>query len=232
MFNLIKKDFITNRHLLMIFSTFPFYFIILFYGKEGFAPAFSISVIWALVLPFLFLSQEEKNHGYPLICSLPVNKKTLFISKYLSAWGASVAALCYFLLVGFVLAKLLKAPNADSILDISATDIFIYIFLVGINISVFFPLLIRYGSVNAATIGIVIMNFFGIVLFTLKKKTGIFATVIGFIEKGAEVFNNIANNIKAVAGNGGYYLVLLIIAFLINYTSYRILLFVFRKREL
>jgi len=232
MYNLIKKDFLMNRHMLSVFATFPFYFIILFWNKDGAGPAFSISVIWALILPFLFLSQEEKNNGYPLLCSMPVSKKSLFISKYLSAWLVSVLALSYFLLIGYIIAKLFNIPFANSIMEISLTDIFIYLFLVGINISVFFPLLIRFGSVNSAVVGIVIINFIGIILFTLKKKTGFFSYIIGFVERAADAFKSIASAIKAAAGDTGYYISLLIALFLINYFSYRILLLLFRKREL
>lgn len=232
MYNLIKKDFLINRHMLSVFASFPFYFIILFWNKDGAGPAFSISVIWALILPFLLLSQEEKNNGYPLLCSMPVSKKNLFISKYLSAWLVSVLALSYFLLIGYAIAKLLNTPFANSVMEISPTDIFVYLFLAGINISVFFPLLIRFGSVNSTIVGIVIINFIGIILFTLKKKTGFFSYIVGFAERSADAFRAFASVIRTTAGDAGYYIFLLIILFLLNYFSYRILLLLFRKREL
>lgn len=232
MYNLIKKDFIMNRHLLGIFASFPFYFILLFLNKDGAGPVYSISVIWATILPFMFLSQEEKNKGYQLICSLPVSRRLFFISKYLSAWAVSVLSFFYFLTIGFIIAKILNAPFADSIWGISAGDIFIYLFLVGINISAFFPVLIRFGSVNSAIISIAVINILGLLLMVLKKRTGFFSLLITAAEKAVGAFNYIAGGIKSLAGDAGYYFSLLLLLVFINFISYRVLLFIFRKREL
>lgn len=232
MFDLIKKDFIMNRQLLLIFASLPFCFMIIILSKDGIGFALNISFVWSTILPFLLISQEEKNKGYRLLCSLPISKRNLLLSKYLSAWGIIIAALIYYFIFGFLTFMIFKIPLEYAFYRFMSTQIITVIFILSINIALFFPVIIRYGSENSIIIGIVVLNIICAILFSIKNDTGVFKHIIRFLHSAGDLYNFVIAQVKAVGGNAGYFDFILLMIFLMNFVSYRILLSVFSKREL
>ena len=232
MYNLLRKELIFNQRLFALFAIFPLYLIVLGISDDGFEAVFMISILWSSILLFIILSREEKYKGYPFICSLPINKKQLFISKYITAWGAFTGAFLYFISSGYVIAKIFGSSYADHIFSIDPRNLVSGIIILSLNIAIFLPLSIRFGSGKSMIIGIAIINFFGAVFLALSKAGGPFGFIYSSIMSFINSISFASNYLFTEAGAVIFWLSIFFIVFLINYISYRIVLIVFRKREL
>ncbi len=230
---LLLKDIKNNYTTIIVAMLMSVYLFTMGYAEQTrFMGVYRFCIIVAAVIPFISLIKEERNNGYFLMCSMPITKRDLILSKYIYAWTIFFAFLIIMILTGYLIATFIFGCTAFFDINYYAiSDLFFWIIFVSLNFAVFIPMIILYGYVEYQVIVMVVLNFMLLILPSYKRKPGIAGYLGQTFSDSIIAFNNFAFNIKELHGYAGYILFILSIILLMNYLSYRILSLVFNSKN-
>lgn len=227
---LFRKDIILYKLILPLISMIILLYIFLL-PQNSFQYVFKLAVTFCTLIPFVYLTKETTSKGYSLLNSLPLSKHHIFAGYYLSAWIFFVLFAAFYILIALILFPVLKGEIEYGYLNEYLSLIISRLIILTINIAVFFPVIIIYGSGRALIFSIIFANiavskifspgglgFFSYTIFTISEKVKYFTRSYQFF---------MTNNFGVIV----YFLSFVLLLFLINYFSYRITLFLFTKRE-
>jgi len=160
MFNLILKDILIQKRT-FIFGIFYILILILSFQQVG-SPMFLTSVIaFSYIIIQSACAYDDKNKSDVLLNSLPLNRDTIVISRYISTFVfAAISVVYYILLTGVI--KLLRLPFKTYPVSIEGIigALFALTFLSG----VYFPIFFKMGYIKSKMVNFVLFFavFFGI----------------------------------------------------------------------
>ncbi|MCP4724497.1 MAG: ABC-2 transporter permease [bacterium] len=146
MMSLLYKELIVNKIYLLI--VLPSYLGILIFGfiflEEEPTMFYYIFVEFPVIIIATFVGFDEFKKGEILFCSLPVGRKRMAYSKYLTAMVLAVFCFLLAMLTAVILNNFFPSPTYDRIMTFSSgfTAVLICLFL----ISVILPLIMRLGT--------------------------------------------------------------------------------------
>lgn len=152
MVNLIKRDIILQKKLLIFFVPFIIFFIYL-----GASPFLTL-VVSAFYIPFNALAYDEQTDTDKLLNSLPYKRKEIIASRYV---GTIIFMLVSFILVALLMFMFNESFSVNDILMASAA------FLVFVSIT--FPLFHIFEQGNISTI-IIIVFIVSIILLNVLSE--------------------------------------------------------------
>ena len=175
------------------------------------------------VIPLIFFAREEKFKAAGVYCSLPLTRKKIILSKYLTSW--------FFILTGLVFTSLLVFVIPSSTVrtaDFFKLDIlFLFLFLATLFISVLLPFIIRFGVIGFM-IFLVAAQVLGVILLLVGSY---FRSIInpGAIIGGIK---SVLNYLSTHLGMSFYYLFLALVIVILSYISFKCSEFFFRRKDL
>ena len=144
--NLILSDFRLNKlHLGLnyVFPSFYMPFLYLYFAKgHGYAGMSALFGFIILLVPFL---RENRFNGTVLTCSLPFNRRTIVLARYVSSWLLLLGSLLYFFLLACVMRLFFPATTLHFERVLSLKSYAVSILVVAILISFLFPIIFRFG---------------------------------------------------------------------------------------
>ena len=214
MLKILRLEFLfSRRQVLIVLAVFSAYFA--YMASQIDSPRVFIiatSLMVGLSMPSAILAREDRFKTAGLLCSLPVRRSMVVLSKYASTWAAIAIGLGYALLFCSVF------PFAR----ISMTDVLtlkmllISLLLMSLLLAVILPFTIRFGLTVI------------IILLVASQLLGLVALILAQMLKGAGnplrvLLSAVATGLKALMnhdGTPGYLLALLAAAIAVNALSF------------
>ncbi len=169
MLKLLRLEYLFNlRQILIVLAIFSVYFAwaIGRLDRPGFFIV-SISLMIGLGLPFALIGREDKFKTAALVCSLPVRRSTVVLSKFAATWAAMLFGMGYTLFLAVVL-PFSKVPLAGVL---SLRNLLVSFFLMSLIFAVILPFTIRFGMVGII-IFLVGSQLLGILALILTQMIG------------------------------------------------------------
>ncbi len=223
MFRLVIKDFyFLQKKMLFII---PFYIIMLMFLK--FLKMTSVAettacLVVTCIIGILLIAQnsfgfDEKVHFEAFVCTLPLTQNQIVASKYLVCLAASVFGLLCMFVLGYL--AVLTSFSGTTAIVVSPTTFFIWAFMTSIFSAVILPILFKKGYMKT------------------RMQIIIFAIVIVFV---APMLANQYNTLPAEALANGFlgisttlwWVILLAVAAIAAFVSFRKSLQIFQQKEL
>jgi len=163
---------------------------------------------------------DEKNKSDVLLNSLPLNRSTIVIAKYISTFVfAAVSILYYILLSGII--KVLELPL--KVYPVSIEDIIGVLFALILVTGIYFPIFFKVGYIKSKIVNFILFFgiFFGVTIFLQelinnKDDATFIQTILQFLSRQSDM--QIAVEIFALM-------------ILLLFISYMFSLYNYRKRE-
>lgn len=166
MLKILRLEYLFNRKpLLIVLAIFTAYFAYMAYQFPSPRVFLVItSLMIGLSIPFTILGREDKFKTASLVCSLPVNRATVVVGKYVATWGAIILGLVYALVLAAVLpfAKI----SVGSILTLKS--LLVSLLLMSVMFAVILPFTIRFGFVGIIVL-LVGFQFLGVIALFLAQ---------------------------------------------------------------
>jgi len=173
MLKLLRLEYLFNvRQLLIILAIFSLYFAYAVNRVES--PGVFIvttSLMVGLGIPFAIMGREDKFKTAALLCSLPVRRSTVVLSKFAATWAAILLGLGYNVFLTAVL-PFSKIPLGGVL---SVKNLLVSLFLMSMLFAVILPFTIRFGFVGI------------IILLTGCQLLGIVTLLLGQLLGGAGI---------------------------------------------
>ena len=146
MLKLLRLEYLFNlRQILIVLAIFSVYFAWAI-GRLDRPGLFIVttSLMIGLGLPFAIIGREDKFKTAALVCSLPVRRSTVVLSKFAATWAAMLLGMGYTLLLTAVL-PFSKVPLAGVL---SLRNLLVSLFLMSLIFAVILPFTVRFGMVG------------------------------------------------------------------------------------
>jgi ABC-type transport system involved in multi-copper enzyme maturation permease subunit len=146
MLKLLRLEYLFNfRQILIVLAIFSAYFAWAV-GRLDRPGLFivSTSLMVGLGLSFAIVGREDKFKTAALVCSLPVRRSTVVLSKFAATWAAMLLGMGYTLFLAAVL-PFSKVPLAGVL---SLRNLLVSLFLMSLIFAVILPFTIRFGMVG------------------------------------------------------------------------------------
>ena len=115
-----------------------------------------LPVFFGLFIVMIPMSTELRDHIDILYNSLPISKRTIIISRYISSLVMIILIYAWIILIGFLMDKYLPLIQVGLAEKISAGAILLVILPVVIIVSIYIPIVLRFGFTVFITAGIII----------------------------------------------------------------------------
>ena len=202
-----------------------------------------LPVFFGLFVVMIPMSTELRDNIDILYNSLPISKRTIIISRYISSLSMIILIYAWIILIGFLLDKYVPLVQVGLVEKISAGAILMVILPVVLIVSIYIPVVLRFGFTVFITAGVII--FMGVFLGFIAGISYIISassSVTGYQGPGGLVgiIGMVRNNElvyylgKAIEGYGTW-IPILIILFAIVLTifiSINISISIYRRKEL
>jgi len=169
MLKLLRLEYLFNlRQLLIIWAIFSFYFAWAIYRLDS--PGVFIvttSLMVGLGIPFAIVGREDKFKTAALVCSLPVRRSTVVLSKFAATWAAMLLGMGYTVFLIGVL-PFSKVPLGGVL---SLKNLLVSLFLMSLLFAVILPFTIRFG-ITGIIILLVGIQLLGILALFLAQMLG------------------------------------------------------------
>lgn len=166
MLKILRLEYLFNRkQILIVLAIFTAYFAYMAYqipSPRVFVVLTSLMI--GLSIPFTVLGREDKFKTASLVCSLPVDRTTMVVGKYVATWAAISLGLLYALVLAAVL-PFAKFSVAE-ILTIKV--LLVSLFLISLMFAVILPFTIRFGFTGIIIL-LVGFQFLGIIALVLAQ---------------------------------------------------------------
>ncbi|SNX54443.1 ABC-2 transporter permease [Thermoanaerobacterium sp. RBIITD] len=215
MFNLILKDILIQKRTFFLGIVYIMIMILSF--QQVGSPMFSASVIaFSYIMVQSACAYDDKNKSDILLNSLPLNRNTIVIARYLSTFiFAAIAVVYYILLTGII--KILELPFKVYPVSLEGTigTLFALILVSGI----YFPIFFKVGYIKSKIVNFVL--FFGVFIgsgilvpeLIENKNKAFFQGILQFLSNQSDM--QIAIEIFAIM------ILLLIISYMFSLKFYR-----------
>lgn len=156
MFNLILKDILIQKRTFLL-GIFYILIMILSFQQVG-SPMFSASVVaFSYIMVQSACAYDDKNKSDILLNSLPLNRDTIVIARYISTFiFAAISVVYYILLTGII--KILDLPF--KVYPVSLEGIIGALFALVLVSGIYFPIFYKVGYIKSKMVNFVL--FFGI----------------------------------------------------------------------
>jgi len=218
MFNLILKDILIQKRN-FLFGVVYILIMILSFQEMG-SPMFVTSVMaFSYIMVMSACAYDEKNKSDVLLNSLPLNRGTIVMAKYISLFVFAAVAIAYYIFLSGVI-KGLELPL--KVYPVSLEGIIATLFALIIISGIYFPIFFKVGYIKSKILnfGVFFGVFFGGIMvwqeLISNKDEALIQAVLQFLSKQSAM--QITVEIFAV-------MILLLII------SYRLSLHNYRQRE-
>jgi ABC-type transport system involved in multi-copper enzyme maturation permease subunit len=185
MLKLLRMEFIFSRKqlgiTLAIFSVFFCYMAYRINSPRVFLV--TTSLVIGLSVPFQFVGREDKFKTASLVCSLPVRRSTVVLSKYATSWIAIAGGLAYGILLAAVF-PMAVVPIGELL---NPKSLLVCLAFASLFVCFVLPFTTRFG-LTGIIIFLVGTQLLGILLLTfgqiLGPKLNLLRTLIGMAENG------------------------------------------------
>lgn len=156
MFNLILKDILIQKRTFLL-GIFYILIMILSFQQVG-SPMFSASVVaFSYIMVQSACAYDDKNKSDILLNSLPLNRDTIVIARYISTFiFAAISVVYYILLTGII--KILDLPF--KVYPVSLEGIIGALFALVLVSGIYFPIFYKVGYIKSKMVNFVL--FFGV----------------------------------------------------------------------
>ncbi len=169
MLKLLRLEYLFNRRqILIICAIFSFYFAYAVNRIDS--PGIFIvmtSIMVGLSIPFAIVGREDKFKTAVLVCSLPVRRSTVVLSKFAATWAAILLGLGYTVLLAAIL-PFSKVPLGGLL---SVKSLFVSLLLMSLLFAVILPFTIRFGMTGIIIL-LVASQLLGILALLLAQMLG------------------------------------------------------------
>ena len=231
MLKLFLKDIKLNTVLFLMTGLWaPILFFYMFFRDSPRAYVM-ISCLMVAIIPFSILMREERFKGNVLNCSLPFQRSTIVLSKYVSAWLMILGGLLYVLAFGSVLCLFAPVSRTEFLQMLSLKTLFTILSVYTLFICFFYPLIFRFGIGQGFLITLVMLQVAGLGL------TAMMGTSIGFDLRSIidGIKGGILDSINFLVhffGMPGFYLFLILVIILLHIISLTCSKALFARRDL
>lgn len=200
-------------------------------------------VICTLFVVIIPMSAELRDNMDILYNSLPIKRKTIIISRYISSLAMIILIYAWMLLIGFLMDEYLSVIKVDLIEKISAGTILLILLPVFLLICIYIPIVLRFGFSVLISSGIIVFigvfsGFFTGISYIISANGPLvgylgpdkMAGMIGIIMSN-NLFYYISVIIKAY-GTGIPVAIILSIISLAVYLSINISISIYKRKEL
>ena len=175
-------------------------------------------------LPVIMLTREDKFRAGALACSLPVKRDSIVMSRYLGGWIVALAAVAVAILAMLTLTLFGVRPLLPPSPMLPATVVTV----IGIALASMMPVAIRFGA--AGVIGLLVaLQILGVValmasaLFDVRLVQGIESAVRAIVGGGTQL--------RGAIGPVAFSALLVAGVLALNYASFRLSSWLYRRRE-
>lgn len=202
-----------------------------------------LPVFFGLFVVMIPMSTELRDDIDILYNSLPIKKRTIIISRYISSLVMIILIYAWIILIGFLMDKYLTLIQIGLAEKISAGTILLIILPVVLIVSIYIPIVLRFGFTVFITSGVIIfMGVFSGFVAGISYIISASSPVTGYEGPGglAGIIGMIKNNDlihylgKAIEAYGTWLPVIIILfaIVLIVFVSINISISIYRKKEL
>ena len=231
MLNLLRKDLILNRWPIAL--TYALWSVLWLggpvMGSIGDLP-FGVWGGWVSVpcafLPIMMVLREDKFRAGALACSLPVTRESIVVSRYVGAWIVALAAVAVAVLAMLALSLFGVRPLLPPTPMLPVT----VVTAVGIALATMMPVAIRYGTLGV--IGLLVgLHLFGVVVLLGGALFGVFVPGALGIESTVRSVARSGARLRTAIGPVAFSVALLAAVLALNYASFRLSSWLYRRRE-
>lgn len=231
MFKLVYKDFVANRFAFMIYYVTPIFFIVYSAFRYPHANIHFMLFVVSFLLPITIVAREDKLNLDPLILSLPFKRKTIVLAKYLFNYSASIFLIVSFFIIEAIILSFLNPTLLANTDYFSFSLIFNYLAFLGLFNAIFYPFVLRFGTMKGLLIYGIILNAFGVILMIILKMSGGTTDIFGSIEQAIFAIIGAIDEFQAILGVPLYAVVLFTFIIALNVLSFRISAMMYQKKE-
>jgi hypothetical protein len=229
MLALLRKDLILNGRLIWVSYAF---WSVLWLGGPAMGTSGDLTFgVWGgmvsvacAFLPVMMLVREDKFRAGALSCSLPVTRDAVVASRYVGAWLVALTAVAIAILAMLALSLFGVRPLLPPTPTLPVTVIMV----VGLALAAMMPVAIRFGA--AGVIGLLVaLQVLGVVallageVFDVRLVEGI-ESAVGAIARGGRWLGS-------VIGPAAFSAALVAAVLAVNYASFRLSSWLYRRRE-
>ena len=204
---------------------------------------FMLPVFFGLFVVMIPMSTELRDNIDILYNSLPIRKKTIIVSRYISSLVMIILIYAWIILIGFLMDKYLPILQVGLMEKISAGTILLIILPVVLIVSIYIPIVLRFGFTVFITAGVIIfMGVFAGFIAGISYMISTSSPVTGYQGPGGleGIIGMIRNNDliyylgKAIEGYGTWVSVIIILFAIVLavFVSINISISIYRKKEL
>jgi ABC-2 type transport system permease protein len=202
-----------------------------------------LPVFFGLFVVMIPMSTELRDNIDILYNSLPIRKRTIIVSRYISSLVMIIFIYAWVILIGFLMDKYLSLIQVDLMEIISMGSILLIILPVVLIVSIYIPIVLRFGFTVFITAGIIIsVGVFSGFIAGISYIISASSSVTGYQGPGgmAGITGMIRNNdlihylSRAIEGYGTWIpvAIILFIIVLAVFVSINISLSIYRRKEL
>jgi hypothetical protein len=231
MLKLLRKDLILNGR--VIGGAYAFWSLVWLGGPAMGTSGDLTFGVWGGVvslpcsfLPVIMAIREDKFRAGALACSLPVTRDAIVASRYLGGWLVALAAVAI-----AVLAMLgLSFFGVRPLLPPTPMLPVIVGMVVGISLAAMMPVAIRYGA--AGVIGLLVgLQVLGVVVLLAGSLFGVFLPGAVGVESAVRAVARGGARLRGAIGSVAFSAVLVAGMLALNYASFRLSSWLYRRRE-
>lgn len=184
MYHLIKKDILMQKKT-FLYSLVLILFLVFTLGQTG--PLSFVMIIFVItyLLAVNASALEDKNNNDKLLISLPIKRRTIVLSKYVSVFVYAIYAMVLYFII-YVLVKFMNIPL--HVYPLSKKGIVAILVAIILFNSINFPFIFKYGYIKSKTATFIL--FFGIFFggtYLLDKNPPFIEKVFLFVENASTV---------------------------------------------
>jgi hypothetical protein len=217
-------DLLLNRMVVYIYTLMLTAYLVWLCTAVGSPTLYMIAAcVMVGMVPMSIVAREDKFKASALSCSLPVTRLQVVRTRYVSSWLFMLAGLAWALLpVVLIPGSKLSVGQILHADRLSVAAVMLTLLMAGLM-----PFILRFGMLGLM-IFLVAAQLLGLVSFLVGALAAGGSGVRGLI---VAVIRNVSA-LRDGLGSPGFYLLVLGVALLLNYLSYRISVAVFRRRDL
>lgn len=220
MFKFILKDFFLHKkYILSLGILYPLY--VGWFGSRLDSPR-----VYALLAAFMYMivalfpyTREDKLKAVGLSLSLPATRREIILGRFLTSWTLMTGLW----ILGTALALLMPGGKLGAAHLLGLGSILTILAYMTAFLAVFTPLAIRFGMVGLM-IFLVAMQVLGIVAMLLRARTQTLKALIGSVGRGVATAQEALGPAGAVAA-------VLIVFLIVNYASFELSVFLFKRKD-
>ncbi|MCJ7473028.1 MAG: ABC-2 transporter permease [Actinobacteria bacterium] len=201
-----------------------------------------LPVFFGLFVVMIPMSTELRDNIDILYNSLPIKKRTIIISRYVSSLAMIILIYAWIILIGFLMDKYLPIIQVGLAEKISAGAILLVILPIVLIVCIYVPIVLRFGFTVFITAGVIIsMGVFSGFIAGISYIISASSTVTGYQGPGglAGIIGMIRNNDlvyylgKAIEGYGTWIPIVLILFVIVLavFVSINISISIYKRKE-